>query len=243
MHSQPEQPYVQDGQSTTYPVDMNDTCPQPNNSGIEEKQMPGIVSHLKTLAAYIVSPDNHNIANLANLSTIAGVGLSCYGAKHIDEPKGVIAVSIGRTGDILDGKIARLLHQESEAGKILDHTGDKVAMAAILYNAWKKDIGPKSVLASIAAINAANASITLAAKITKPDQELSPSKSGKRFMAFQAMAMGGYMFGEQAKQKHAGAAYLFNFIGHTAAAVSVIYGLNSTSQYARWLKSKDTAAS
>ena len=184
----------------------------------------------------VVDPENHSVVNLPNLTTFIGVASSIYGAKHIDERKGIVAFGLGRFADYLDGKIARSLHQETQSGKFLDHTSDKIAMFAVLYQAWKKDIGPKTPLATIAGINIANAGITLTALKNKPGQELSANKSGKRFMAAQAMAMTSYMLAEKVRHNHSVAYGFLRFTGHTAASISIIYGLRSTIEYAQWLK-------
>ena len=137
---------------------------------------------------------------------------------------------------MVDKPIPKTVNITRMIGKLLDHTSDKIAMFAVLYQAWKKNIGPKAALTSIAAINAANAGITLAALKTKPGEELSANKPGKRFMAAQAIALASYMTAEKTRNNRPIIAMLARFIGHTSTIASIAYGLRSTIQYARWLQ-------
>ncbi len=188
---------------------------------------------------YILAPDNRSIANAANITSAFGVLINHWGAVNIDNPKGILGIGIGRSTDVFDGKLARTLHQESEVGKTLDHSFDKLAMADILYHAWKKNVGPKPALAAIAMLNSANAIITVTTKVMDPEKELAPTRSGKLSIALQGISIGAFMFEKQTEQQDNAIAKVFRLIGHLTTGTSLALGMHSTLRYAKRLTESD----
>lgn len=187
------------------------------------------VSVRRTLA-----PGNRSMVNAANFASGLGVLVNHWGSVNIDNVMGIVGIGIGRTTDIFDGKLARSLDQESEIGKILDHSLDKVAMADIIYHAWKKDVGPKPALAAIAILNSANALITVATKVLTPGKELAPTRSGKLSIALQALTIGAFMF-ERQTEAYEQTSRVFRLVGRLTTGASLALGAHSTLQYARRL--------
>ena len=54
----------------------------------------------------------------------------------------LLVLAIASLTDYLDGKVARLLKQESKLGSILDPSIDRLYIAASLYVLWNRDIFP-----------------------------------------------------------------------------------------------------
>lgn len=194
-----------------------------------------VLSETIVAARYAVAPGNRSLFNVANLASVFGVVANHWGSVNIDNIKGVIGIGIGRSTDIIDGKLARALQQESEIGKTLDHSMDKIAMADILYHAWKKNIGPKPILAAIGLLNASNSIITVATKVLYPEKELAPTKSGKFSIALQGVTVGAFMIEKQTEQRYRKTATAFRFVGYLATGACLTLGVHSTIQYAKRL--------
>ena len=54
----------------------------------------------------------------------------------------LLILAIASLTDYLDGKLARLLHQESKLGAMLDPAFDRLYIAASLYVLWDRQILP-----------------------------------------------------------------------------------------------------
>jgi phosphatidylglycerophosphate synthase len=137
-------------------------------------------------------------------------GISVLGAAYVarglheglDTPEGAWHVFEGRMLDLVDGLAARVLHQASDFGAILDPTLDKGGVAGIVVEEWQKDIIPKPLALAIGAQQAANIALTGAAKKGHPEVELRPTREGKRGMFFQNFTMGFFSLERVFSQAH-----------------------------------------
>ena len=150
--------------------------------------------------------------------SIAGTIGSIVGIKNIDKHWGAVLLVASSFGDFLDGKLARgeidiekIIRQftgkgedssdspdlenketgETRLGTLADHAGDKIKIAAILYELYQRGAAPKLVLGGIAASNAFNAGITAANTVRHPGKSR-PVKAGKISMACQVVSTGSY---------------------------------------------------
>src|SRR5215213_1936571 len=64
--------------------------------------------------------------------------------------------------DMVDGWLARRLHQTTQAGGDLDKVGDKITGGLLLAGGLRSGAADKAVVASVAAINASNVAATAA---------------------------------------------------------------------------------
>lgn len=154
--------------------------------------------------------------------SIAGTIGSIVGIKNIDKHWGAILLVASSFGDFLDGKLARgeidvekIIRQftgksedssdspdpenketgETRLGALADHAGDKIKMAAILYELHQRGAAPKLVLGGIAASNAFNAGMTAVNTVRHPGKSR-PVKAGKIGMACQVASVVSYAIGD-----------------------------------------------
>lgn len=184
-------------------------------------------------------------------------GMSALGAARVaqglheglDTPEGAWHVFEGRMLDLADGFAARVLHQTSDFGAVLDPTLDKAGVAGIVVEEWRKDIVPKPLAVAIGAQQAANIILTGAAKKGHPEVELRPTREGKRGMFFQNFTMGFFSLQRVFSQAHPDTTLkndtvkkffdhehpvLSRMSGVTAyacAAAGLTYGTTATKQY------------
>lgn len=144
--------------------------------------------------------------------SIAGTIGSIVGIRNIDKRWGAIMLAASSFGDLLDGKMARgeidiekIFRKftgksedssdspdpenketgETRLGTLADHIGDKIKIAAILYELHRRDAAPNLVLGGIAVSNAFNAGMTAINTVRHPG-ESRPVKAGKIGMAWHA---------------------------------------------------------
>ena len=154
--------------------------------------------------------------------SIAGTIGSIVGIRNIDNNWGAIMLAASSFGDLLDGKMARgeidiekiirkftgknedssdnLDSENKETGETIlgalaDHAGDKIKMAAILYELHQRGAAPKLVLGGIAASNAFNAGMTAVNTVRHPGKSR-PVKAGKIGMACQVASVVSYAIGD-----------------------------------------------
>jgi phosphatidylglycerophosphate synthase len=179
-------------------------------------------------------PENATFYLIPSAISLAGGALAIDGARRIDTPFGIAEVAVGRSLDLVDGPVARSLDQTSELGAAIDATTDKLAGLAILVNEWRKDVAPRSALLAIAAQNLLSGAATVAAQHRYPDQELRPSRDGKRAMFAQNVALGAYAISHVVAERRPRAAQVLRGLGHVATVVGVgHYGLRATAGYIR----------
>ncbi len=131
------------------------------------------------------SDELRDIITIPNIISLSGLAMVIHGSQRIETLEGVNEIAIGRGFDLLDGVLARSLHQESNTGALIDATCDKIGMLYMTTQAWKKDVVPKKVLSTIIASNVLNAGLTVTAANRHGEEKESyrPSRSGKYAMA------------------------------------------------------------
>ena len=150
--------------------------------------------------------------------SIAGTIGSIVGIRNIDKHWGAILLVASSFGDFLDGKLARgeidvekIIRKfigknedssdnpdpenketgETILGTLADHIGDKIKIAAILYELHRRDAAPNLVLGGIAVSNAFNAGMTAINTVRHPGKSR-PVKTGKIGMACQVVSVVSY---------------------------------------------------
>ena len=162
-----------------------------------------------------------------------GAALVMHGSEKIDKPEGLAECAVGRLADVLDGKIARMTGQTSNFGAALDATTDKIVMAKILYEMYKKGLAPKKVLVAVAAPNLINALATGITNLRSDEKaETRPTKSGKLAMAGETVTLISYIAAHIAEQdKNPKLAEILRKLGAGAFAASLPFAAHATCTY------------
>ena len=184
------------------------------------------------------SPVAHKIAKdiftVPNLISVAGAALAIHGSEKIDTAEGLAECAVGRLADVLDGKVARMAGQTSNFGAALDATTDKIVMTKILYEMNKKELAPKYVLGTVAALNLINAGATGIANLRSDEKaETRPTKSGKVGLAMETAALVAYAAAELADKQtdNPKPAKLLRKLGAGAFAASLPFAAHATCTY------------
>ena len=82
------------------------------------------------------------IPNLISMVRLVGAPILLWLANNDHDIAVIFVLIIASASDYLDGKLARILKQQSKLGEILDPTTDRIYIAAILYLLWSRDIFP-----------------------------------------------------------------------------------------------------
>lgn len=191
--------------------------------------------------------------------SIAGTIGSIVGIRNIDKHWGAIMLAASSFGDLLDGKMARgeidiekIFRKfigknedfsdnpdpenketgETRLGALADHAGDKIKMAAILYELHQRGAAPKLVLGGIAASNAFNAGMTAVNTVRHPGKSR-PVKAGKIGMACQVVSVVSYAIGDflEARGKTT-AGELLRKLGTAAFTAGVPFMIKAGIEYA-----------
>ena len=170
---------------------------------------------------------------IPNLISVTGAALAIYGSEKIDTAEGLAECAVGRSADVLDGKIARMTGQTSNFGAALDATTDKIVMAKILYEMNKKELAPKHILGTVAILNSINAVATGIANLRSEEKaETRPTKSGKLAMAGETVALISYIAAHIAEQdKNPKLADILRKLGAGAFAASLPFAMHATCTY------------
>ena len=91
------------------------------------------------------------IPNLISLVRLIGAPFLLWLADNGHDLAVIFVLIVASTSDYLDGKLARLLKQQSKLGEILDPTTDRIYIAAILYLLWYRDIFPNWLVIALVA--------------------------------------------------------------------------------------------
>lgn len=177
-----------------------------------------------------IAARTHDVVTPANAMSAAGFALAVTGASRMDTLEGTLTMGAGRVLDILDGKVARATGTASALGEMVDATFDKAAVAIMCYQGVKKEILPKTVVASIAAQNTANAVMTLVDRRQHPDDpHIHPSIDGKHTMFAQNASIGLFCLSEVSKPPVIKGS--LRALGWVAAGVATIKGIRATRGY------------
>ena len=184
------------------------------------------------------SPVAHKIAKdiftVPNLISVAGAALAIHGSEKIDTAEGLAECAVGRLADVLDGKVARMAGQTSNFGAALDATTDKIVMTKILYEMNKKELAPKYVLGTVAALNLINAGATGIANLRSDEKaETRPTKSGKVGLAMETAALVAYAAAEIVDKRTDSPkpAEILRKLGAGAFAASLPFAAHATCTY------------
>lgn len=174
-----------------------------------------------------------DVFTIPNSISMIGAALVMHGSEKIDKPEGLAECAVGRLADVLDGKIARMTGQTSNFGAALDATTDKIVMAKILYEMYKKGLAPKKVLVAVAAPNLINAIATGIANLRSDEKgETRPTKSGKLAMAGETVTLISYIAAHIAEQdKNPKLAEILRKLGAGAFAASLPFAAHATCTY------------
>ena len=175
-----------------------------------------------------------DVFTIPNFISVTGAALAIHGSEEIDTPEGLAKCAVGRLADVLDGKVARMTGQTSNFGAALDATTDKIVMAKILYEMNKKELAPKYVLGTVAALNLINAGATGIANLRSDEKaETRPTKSGKVGLAMETAALVAYAAAELADKRtdNPKPAKLLRKLGAGAFAASLPFAVHATCTY------------
>lgn len=174
-----------------------------------------------------------DVFTIPNFISMIGAALVMHGSEKIDTPEGLAECAVGRLADVLDGKVARMTGQTSNFGAALDATTDKIVMAKILYEMYKKGLAPKHVLGIVALLNSINAGVTGITNLRSDKKaETRPTKSGKLAMAGETVTLISYIAAHVAEQdKNPKLAKLLRKLGAGAFAASLPLAVHATRIY------------
>ncbi|MCJ1967017.1 CDP-alcohol phosphatidyltransferase family protein [Candidatus Nanosynbacter sp. TM7-075] len=174
-----------------------------------------------------------DVFTIPNFISVTGAALAIHGSEEIDTPEGLAKCAVGRLADVLDGKVARMTGQTSNFGAALDATTDKIVMAKILYEMYKKGLAPKHVLGIVALLNSINAGVTGITNLRSDKKaETRPTKSGKLAMAGETVTLISYIAAHVAEQdKNPKLAKLLRKLGAAAFAASLPFAVHATHTY------------
>lgn len=173
-----------------------------------------------------------DVLNIPNTMSAIGCALAIHGSMRADTKLGVAEAAVGRLVDLVDGRVARSLGQESDFGAGVDATLDKIAGLSIVMNEWGKGLAPKTALSAILIQNTVNGIATLAAIKKHPEESFKPTTEGKLAMATQNAALALYPAARLLKDRMPRTSSVVRYLGHAATIVGVGYfGRLSTKQY------------
>lgn len=176
-----------------------------------------------------------DILTPANAISAAGFALTVIGAANLGTPLGLTEVGVGRALDLVDGPVARHT-RTSEFGAAVDATLDKLGIGVVMVEAWQQNIIPKPALVAIATHNAINAVASVVAERRHPGEPMAPSRSGKRAMAVENVALGSYALGKVLEHHE----QVINFLGFSEnlsgwiGAVATITGVGVLGAHATY---------
>ena len=175
-----------------------------------------------------------DVFTIPNSISMIGAALVIHGSKKIDTAEGLTECAVGRLADVLDGKVARMTGQTSNFGAALDATTDKIVMAKILYEMYKKGLAPKHVLGIVALLNSINAAATGIANLRSDEKaETRPTKSGKVGLAMETAALVAYAAAELVDKRtdNSKPAEILRKLGAGAFAASLLPAAHATCTY------------
>ena len=178
--------------------------------------------------------DYKDLLMTPTLVTTASLALVLNGCRTIETVNGVNQIVAGRTGDLLDGFLARMLDQSSDIGAFADTAADKIGMAAIIGSAWHKKAMPRPVLATIGAKQIINPSLAIAYAHRHPTATFRPVKTGKLAMGADTLAAAGYLYANAFEREYPEESihHAFRALGDIAFKAGVGLSIPATIQYA-----------
>lgn len=170
---------------------------------------------------------------MANVVTIGSLALVLNGCREIDTVRGVNKIVAGRTGDLLDGYLARLLDQSSDMGALIDTSADKLGMTAIIGAAWHKNAMPKVPLSVIAGKQVMNVGLTALTAHNHPHKGFRPTMTGKYAIAADNAALIGYLYHNAISDEHSDLKDGALLLGRLGFAAGSALSVPATLEYAK----------
>ena len=158
-----------------------------------------------------------------------------YGVNNLDSWKGIVITAASFFADMADGKIARATGTESPLGEAVDAAGDKIKLAAALYQIWKLDLAPKPLLVAIAAQNGINAALTAGDRAINSQPVIHPSYFGKRAILLEQLGLGLHVIGSEVAKKHERRAAIIKKVGTLTSVAGLGLGAAATAGYTKSL--------
>jgi phosphatidylglycerophosphate synthase len=180
-----------------------------------------------------ISEATGNVVTPPNLVDGVAFAGAMYGIKNLDSWKGIIVTAASFLADMTDGPLARALKVDSPVGEAVDATGDKIKLAAALYQIWKLDLAPKPLLVAIAAQNGINAALTAGDRAINSQPVIHPSYFGKRAILLEQLGLGLHVIGSEVAKKHERRAAIIKKVGTLTSVTGLGLGAAATAGYAK----------
>ncbi|MDO4781424.1 MAG: CDP-alcohol phosphatidyltransferase family protein [Candidatus Saccharibacteria bacterium] len=174
---------------------MSEQCPAAPELTIAPEEAASISEAVHDFLALDNKDIVEQIGSIPNIvSAVSGIA-TWKGAEKLGTLEGLLMIVAGRTGDVIDGKLARWLNQSSQFGAAFDASIDKIVVGKLLYEAWRAEAVPRKQLALILGTQALNTTLTTIAFFRDPHQRLRPTKTGKYTMAAQNLCLFSHIAG------------------------------------------------
>lgn len=161
---------------------------------------------LKKFQSYIDTDDRkllEQFLTIPNIVSTVSAASVWDGAEKMGTIEGLAKITGGRAGDLLDGFLARSLNQSSQLGASIDAAFDKIGVAKITYEAWKRRAVPREQLAVLSTTQLLNFGVTALAAWKRPNVKWRPELSGKIGMALNNISIISHIAGYTAEQMDA----------------------------------------
>ncbi len=169
----------------------------------------------------------------ANVTSVLGATLVFIGLWRIYNDElfvGLVAITVGRVADIMDGMVAHATATKSALGEALDASIDKIVVILAIIVFIISGVVPLLAAVVIAVRNGANIVLTLLAKAQK--RQIHPSRAGKLAGGLEwaslILFVGAALFAEQ------NLGFLENatdFLAYLALAMAIALGVVAIKDY------------
>ena len=180
----------------------------------------------------VLASRTHDIVTPSNALDAVSIPLAAYAAPRFDTWGGIGLGLAAYSVDFIDGWLARRLGVASELGSKVDTVGDKIRVGIAVYNIWKNDQAPKSLLGAVAVQNLANAAMTVADRALNDQPEITVTDEARRAMFMQVGGIGLNVIGTKVAENNPLTGRALKISG-TAIGFSGLlkYGLPTTRTY------------
>ncbi len=175
----------------------------------------------------------NDIATPPNALDAGAMALALYGLNvaKLDSWKGITTTGMSFVADLFDGWLARKTKTSSPLGEAVDAGGDKIKLLAALYQIYKLDLAPRSLIWSIFAQNGYNAGLTILDIKTNDIPAIHPSWLGKRAILAQQTGLGLNVVGSEVKKTDDKKGNMLKLAGSVIGFTGVIMGVGSSAGY------------
>lgn len=179
----------------------------------------------------VIAGATNDVVTPANALDAAAFGLSIYGLNNLDSWKGIIASASAFGADLVDGKIARATGTQSDLGEAVDAGGDKIKLAFALYQIWKLNLAPKTLIMAVAAQNGYNIGLTAADRSLNDKPSIHPSSFGKKAIFLEQMGLGMHVIGSEVSKQNEKRGRAIKLAGSVVGYAGVGVGIIASSGY------------